>query len=353
MWNKLRFAIQIILAYILKRNIPLCVGIHITSKCNFRCIYCYGGYSEKHTKEFSTAQLSGLIDELKAMGTLWITLTGGEPLLREDIGLIVDKIRKKNIICAINTNGSLIKKKVDIVRKIDFVTVSLDGVNAANDMNRGQGTFKLAMEGIKCLRENKIPFDVVSVLTRHNMNNIEEILNLAQREGFLVEFNFLEDQNVETQDQSQFLIPDEDMRRITQKIIQYKKKGRNVFYSVGSRYYCLKWPVSYKEKIIFRDFSNFKPIHCYMGEKMCHIDCDGKVYPCNQLAGKFPALNFLESGFKKAWENLKDKKDCKACYAVCFTEFNRLFALAPDAWINNLKQVLKIGRSKNNNNSII
>ena len=341
MWNEIRFATNVILARLLRRNIPLCVGIHITSRCNFNCIYCYGGYSKKNVGEFTTKQLISLIDELKQKGTLWITLTGGEPLLRDDIELIIDKIKKENIICSINTNGSLIKEKIDAVKKIDFITVSLDGNEAANDMNRGKGTFKVAIEGIKCLKDNKIPFDVVSVLTRHNINSIDAMLDLAERMSFYVEFNFLEDQNAPYQDHSSFSIDDKDMKDISRKLIEYKKKGRHVFYSAGSRRYVLGWPLSYKEKMLFRDIPHFKPIHCYMGERMCHIDYDGKVYPCNQLAGRFPALSFLESGFEKSWENLKNKKNCKACYAVCFAEFNRFFALAPDVWINNIIQTLR------------
>lgn len=341
MLNELRFAKGVIAAQILRKAIPLSVGIHVTNRCNFRCIYCYGGYSEKKTREFTAEEILGLIDELKALGTLWITLTGGEPLLREDIELIIDKIKKENIICSINTNASLIKNKITAVRKIDFVTVSLDGEGAANDMNRGRGSFKVIAEGIRCLKENKVSFDVVCVLTRHNMNHIGAMLDLAENLGFYVEFNFLEDQNITCQDHSSFLIEDEDMREITRKIIEYKKAGRPVFFTVSSRLYSLKWPLSYQEKIAFRDLANFKPIHCYMGERMCHIDYDGKVYPCNQLAGRFAALNFLESGFKKAWDNLQEKKNCKACYAVCFAEFSRFFALAPDVWMNNIVVALR------------
>jgi AdoMet-dependent heme synthase len=341
MWDKLRFAIGVIASYMLKKNVPLCVGIHITSRCNFRCIYCYGGYAEKHANDFDASVLLELVNELKSMGTLWITLTGGEPLLRQDIGEIVDKIKKERIICAINTNGSLIKSKIDIVKKIDFVTVSLDGLEAANDSNRGEGTFKLIMDGINCLKANMVPFDVVCVLTRHNINNAEALLDLAEKLNFYVVFNVLQDQNVVSQDQSVFSIDDKDLRHVIRKIIGLKKRGKPISYTVKSHRYILDWPLSFREKIAFRDHPNFKPYRCFMGSRMCHIDYDGKVYPCNQLAGRFSALNFLESGFKKAWENLKDRKNCKACYAVCFTEFNRLFGLSSDVWINNAKQLLK------------
>ena len=341
MWNKIRFGTQAIIAEIFKKDIPLCVGIHVTSRCNFKCIYCYGGFTENGAQEFTFGEIIHLIDELKALGTLWVTLTGGEPLLRADIGVIIDLIKKKGMICSMNTNGSLIPKKIDAIRKIDFITVSLDGDKRVNDLNRGSGSFERIMDGINCLKSNKITFDVVCVLTRHNMDNMDTLLALAEKSGFYIEFNFLEDQNVVSQDHSPFDINDEDMRRITKKIIEYKNKKRPIFYAASSRRYVLHWPLGYREKILFSDVPGFKPIPCFMGKRMCHIDYDGKVYPCNQLIGKFPALNFLESGFKKAWENLSHKRTCKACYAVCFAEFNRFFGLKMDVWLNNAMFILK------------
>ena len=83
----------------------------------------------------------------------------------------------------------------------------------------------------------------------------------------------------------------------------------------------------------------FDYLPCYMGRFMCHIDADGYVYPCIQLAGRFEALNFKETGFKKAWENLVNKK-CKTCYAVCYNEFNQIYGLKLDVWWNNIKNIL-------------
>ncbi len=348
MWNKVRFAAQVIMARSFGRRVPLCVTMHVTPRCNFNCVYCYGGYAEKNKKEFTLGEIFSLVDELKKRGTRWITLSGGEPLIRKDIDAIVDRIKKKKIICSINTNGSLIREKIKTVKKVDFITVSLDGDEAGNDMNRGRGTYKRIMDGIECLRGNKIAFDAVSVLTKSNMHSVDALLDLAEKKGFPVEFNFPQDQNIDQQDQSPFRIEDIEMRSILTKLMEAKKRGRPVHYSAGARRYALSWPVSYKRKVIYEDIPGFKAAQCYMGRLMCHIDSDGRVYPCTVLAGKFPALNFLEEGFGKSWDNLRDKKKCKACYAVCYAEFNRFFALAPGTWFNNIKETVKTVRIKKN-----
>lgn len=339
-YKKFHFLLAVISVRMLNKSIPLCVGIHVTSRCNFNCIYCCGGYAKKSTIEFSTSQILGLIDELKEMGTRWITLTGGEPLLRDDIGLLISKIKSAGIICSMNTNGSLVNQKIDVVKKLDFITVSLDGDEASNDKNRGKGSFKQIMQGIECLKANKIPFDVVSVLTKYNVHSIDVLLAMAKRLGFFLEFNFLQDQDSSCYDQSCFCLSDQEIKNVLKKLLEYKRKGYPLYYAEASRRYSLNWPVSYQKKILFEGISGFKAISCYMGSMMCHIDSDGKVYPCIQLAGSFPALNFLSAGFRKSWENLKNKK-CKACYAVCYSEFNKFFNLDVGVWTNSIMTAIK------------
>lgn len=78
-----------------------------------------------------------------------------------------------------------------------------------------------------------------------------------------------------------------------------------------------------------------------MGRYMCFVDGDGLVYPCGQLIGSFPALNFTEVGFKKAWENLAKNKTCKTCYCPCFLEFNQVYGLKPNVLLSNAKREIK------------
>lgn len=335
------FAKDVIKGRLFKINIPLVVGLHITNKCNFNCIYCYGLYYDNRKEDFKTKDILNLIDELADLGTRYVTLTGGEPLLRNDIEEVIDRIKKKKMICSINTNASLIRKKIDIVRKLDSITISLDGAESRiNDKNRGENTFNKIMEGITCLKENNIPFDAVTVVTKNNMEGIKGILELAKKEGFMTEFNLVQDPNSVSSNTAEYQLSTEDAKRILRDLIEYKKKGYPILYANSSREYALNWPFDYEQKILYGEApKGFYYLPCYMGMFMCHIDADGYVYPCIQLAGRFAALNFKETGFKKAWENLVNKK-CKTCYAVCYNEFNQIYGLKLDVWWNNIKNIL-------------
>ncbi|MCP5109881.1 MAG: radical SAM protein, partial [bacterium] len=64
---------------------PSLISWNLTRMCNLRCPHCYLSAGKKAEEELSTAECLGMMDEMQALGTEMIILTGGEPLLRKDI----------------------------------------------------------------------------------------------------------------------------------------------------------------------------------------------------------------------------------------------------------------------------
>ena len=64
---------------------PSLISWNLTRRCNLRCPHCYLEAGKKADNELTTAECLALIDEIKALGTEMVILTGGEPLLRKDI----------------------------------------------------------------------------------------------------------------------------------------------------------------------------------------------------------------------------------------------------------------------------
>lgn len=325
-----------------KKNIPLTVSITVTNRCNYKCIYCYGAYYDRKDKDVPTKVWCDLIDELAGMGTKMIHLGGGEPLLRNDIDVIIAKVKDSGMICRINTNGALIPKMIDKLRRVDSICVSLDGKEAANDRNRGDGTFKEIIAGIKCAKDNGISTHVSATVTTNSIEAADEVLELAKEIGFMVEFGLPYEQTTANKDIEAVQLRDEHLKRFLKRILKYKSEGEPIFYSDSTYEYALNWPVPYSVKLMYDEPpEGFKKIDCYMGKYMCFIDGDGMVYPCGQLIGSFPALNFMETGFKKAWKNLAPNKKCKTCYCPCFTEFNQLYGLKMNVMANNAVREIK------------
>jgi len=323
--QRISFFANLIKAKLLRKSIPLVVVLNITNQCNFRCIYCYGPYYDNPKTNFTTEQLKKLIDDLAKMGTKSITLGGGEPLLRPDIGELIDYVNAKGIECGMNTNGSLIPEKINVVKKLDLICVSLDGDQKGNDANRGEGTYDKIMAGIKAAKEAGLIVHTNTVLTKNNLDAIDFMMKLAKDIGLACEFNLPFYQISENAKNPALALSNDESRHVIEKIIDYKKQGYPVLFSDYVHQYVAKWP-DYRQKMYLNNPPEFKYIKCYAGRFMCFIDADGKVYPCAQRIGSFPAKSFLEDGFKAAWDNLKNH-GCHACHFVCFNEFNSIFSL--------------------------
>lgn len=328
---------EIIKGHITHKRIPILITLCVTNKCNLRCIYCYAEYYERNYREFTTQEILNLIDELVSMGTKYISINGGESLLRADIGTIVDKIKEKNILCHMSTNGLLIKKNISVVKKIDSLAISIDGIKESNDINRGKGVYDKIIEAFECLNENHIKFHAHTVLTKNNKNAIDEIMLLADKYKFRAQFSPL---RIEDSPAKNINLNDEELKEITKKILRYKKSGFPVLFSTEACENLLNWPFSYDKLFIYNEYPEYyKPIECFIKRFSCHIEANGLVYPCIVLVNKFKALNFLEVGFKKAWENLANN-ECKACYNICCSDLNLIFGFDPKTIWNTCKFVI-------------
>ena len=344
--NHAIFVSKIIEANITKRWFPLIASLTVTNRCNLKCIYCYGFYFTRKIEDFPTKFWLNLIDELSSMGTKLIHLEGGEPLLRDDIGLLIDHVKSKNMICRLNSNGLLVPKKIREIRNLDSLCISLDGDEESNDKNRGKGTYKKIIEAIKAAKQHGLPVLTSTVLTANNIENqaIETVLSLAKEMGFGAQFNFLYEQTTDFTDDPSCKVKEDAIKKAVIKLIDYKKKGWPVFYSRATYNNVINWPASYNMKkftIKNPPPEGFEYAPCYMGKLMCFIDGDGMVYPCGEHIGIFPALNILDVEFKKAWENITKRKECLTCYNTCFNEYNQMFACKPSVFWNNFRNYIR------------
>src|SRR5439155_13691860 len=138
-------------AKILKRPTPLQIVFEVTHLCNLACEYC-----DRHTplpNELTLDEVLAVVREFVDMGMIGMTLDGGDPLVRPDIDQIVDELNRLRVRIVINTNGILISKKLESVRKAALVNVSLDGPERHHDSMRGAGSFEKAVRGIRAARD--------------------------------------------------------------------------------------------------------------------------------------------------------------------------------------------------------
>ena len=94
------------------RRVPLYGMLELTWRCNFRCVHCYqDGLRERH-RELSTVEWTTLIDELVGLGCAFLTLTGGDPLLRRDFAAIYSHAFDRGFVITVFTNAALLDAEV-------------------------------------------------------------------------------------------------------------------------------------------------------------------------------------------------------------------------------------------------
>ncbi len=316
---------------------PFLLQFSITNACNLKCKYCYAKYYERKQKDLSKDQIFKIIDEVWALGTIRINLVGGEPLLRKDIGEIINYIKQKGMECALTSNGLLVEKKIDEIKSLDNLCLSLDGDREANDYNRGKGTYDKIISAIDIAKKHNIKTQVSSVLTTQTIKSLDSFIDLAKSKGFLIGFTTPISQTSSGETKPiENSAKDEELKQGIRKLIQIKEKGGPVLFSNESYIYALKWPYEYTKDKIIGEKPGFKIPKCYAGRYWGIIDVNGDIYPCPALVDVIQPANCLELGFKKAWK-IASQHNCYTCHFPCNNEFNFMFGLNYKVLLNLFK----------------
>lgn len=331
MINRARFLLSLMYCRIFKVGRPLFVVLVTNNTCDFNCDYCYGDYgNRKGMPDYTTRKLLEIIDELKEMGTRILTLHGGESLLRKDFGEILNYAKSKGFYVSLNSNGTLVPKKIKELKCLDNLCISLDGNEESNDKHRGKGSFKKAVAALEAAKNEKIPIVVSATLTRDNMNDMEFLADLGKNMGFRIQYSILynfEDLNKD------IVMSDREIRQVTNKVLNLKKRGYPIYYADNVLISAIQWPESYDSVRFFtkkdRDYTkHLRLVPCYHGKLKYQIDADGRVVPC--WAHNDPnAPNVNKLGLKEALNQCKRNKDCEFCCFLANNEHNAVMHMSP------------------------
>lgn len=161
----------------------------LTACCNLRCRHCRGGaQAAADADELSTDELLKAARDMRAAGDPILILTGGEPLVRPDFFTVATACAGLFSRVALATNGTLVNAETArriVASGMQRVSISLDGADAAtHDRFRGQaGSFAAALDGYDALRRAGMSLQVNATVTRHNENQLEDLLQLALHRG--------------------------------------------------------------------------------------------------------------------------------------------------------------------------
>lgn len=321
-------------------RMPLNVHLAVTRRCDALCTYCAVPISR--LRELETRELLTLVDELAAAGAVSVALGGGEPLVREDIGLVVDRLAEHHIWTVLETNGHLYPTRADELERLDRVVIALDGPQAAHDANREPGSWKKAMAAIVAATSRGTDTRTLTTITRHNVDQLDVVLDLADRYGFVADFQVLQRGLVLAPGQAERLAPSTDAcKKALRGLLEARLAGRRVGPTEKYFRYLLSWddytsPTTQAPK---------EDLHCLAGQLYCAVDADGSLAACPLLTGRGAGPNVRNGGFAAAFSALRDSS-CRACTSTALTEYNYLLNLNAPSVLDRLKSFGRGGRRR-------
>ncbi len=167
---------------------PICLTWELTYACNLSCVHCLSSSGRRDPRELTTAEAKTVLDDLRDLQVFYINIGGGEPMIRRDFSELVDHAIGNGIGVKFSTNGAFIDaeraRRFAATEYLD-IQISLDGTDpATNDAVRGDGSHATALAAMGHLRDAGFDdFKVSVVVTRHNVDQLDELRALAEDHG--------------------------------------------------------------------------------------------------------------------------------------------------------------------------
>ena len=171
----------------LERAQPLSAYLELTYACNWRCVFCY---NPRHhdVRRLAVEEWTRVLDDLRALGTLNVTLTGGEPLTHPGFLEIARAARERAFTLRLLTNGTLVTERladeIAALRPLG-VEMSIHGAHAETHerTTAAPGSFEALLAAVGRLKRRRVPLVLKTVLTRLNETELDEMIALVSGLG--------------------------------------------------------------------------------------------------------------------------------------------------------------------------
>jgi radical SAM protein with 4Fe4S-binding SPASM domain len=279
---------------------PKLVAWDSTRRCNLNCQHC-GAKKENYPRELMTDEIEKLIGEIAEWGVQYFGVTGGEPLMRQDLLDIFAYAKRKGLSTSLATNGFFIDelKAKEIARLFDSVQISLDGPEAThNQIRENQLAFAKAIGAMRLLKLTGVrQLTISSVITPTNLPQFDELAEIVKQ----IEPNIWKIVLVmpigRAEENQNLVLDKEQFMSLVEKIIKLRKQWKK------------------KTKIDLGENSAYlgecdshvreTPFFCPVGFNACCVGVDGNIRGCPEQPDieYFREGNILEKSLKEIWTN--------------------------------------------------
>ena len=262
---------------------PLWLLAEITYKCPLHCVFCYNPIDyTQYGPELNTDEWLKVLREGRELGATQLGFSGGEPLVRDDLEILIAEARKLGYYTNLITSGvGLTEKRIAAFKEggLDHIQLSFqDSTREMNDWLSSTKTFELKKRTAELIQKYDYPMVLNVVLHRHNIDHTQQILELAETLGA----EYVELANTqyyawafENRDQ---LLPSRDqILRAEDATNRFREKVGNAM----------------KIYFVVPDYHATRPKACMngWGSLFVTVTADGMVLPCHE-ARMLPGITF-------------------------------------------------------------
>jgi MoaA/NifB/PqqE/SkfB family radical SAM enzyme len=269
---------------------PVSVQLELTNKCDSACQHCRR-HTWPETQEMPLSDVINVIDDLADAKVRYVTISGGEPLLREDLEQILKRMRSKGLNIGILTNGLHIDREsaLFLTKHAAWIRISMDGSNPEvyGKVRGAQAGFHKVMQAIKYLAEanrrlnGRCKLGICYSIQTLNIEDIEGMIALAGGMPLAgtakrLTLKFVHGRNG-------FLCTEAQLAKFRDEVLSRAEPDWEKIANIG---YLHRFLTDYSS---VQDIGNGTPLHsyytknntcCFTPYLFSLIDASGDVYPC-------------------------------------------------------------------------
>jgi AdoMet-dependent heme synthase len=283
----------------LSLGLPISVHLDITYRCNERCVHCYLDHDDHG--EMTTAEIIDVLEQLADAGVFFLSISGGEVLMRRDFFEIVERARQLLFNVKIKTNGVMIREKEAArLRQLGVEQIQISVYSHRPEVHDAitklPGSLKKTIRAIRFLKAQGLKVSIANVLMAGNLSDQAGVIALAKELG--VQYTL-----------DPTITPKMDGDR---SILALRIPGsalKQVFNNaelVGNvEEFCAPPPAP--------DEDVMDGYPCSAGHTACYISPYGDVFPCVQFP--LPSGNVRRQKFLDIWHHSTQLKEVRSIRA--------------------------------------
>lgn len=284
--------------------LPRLIAFEVTRSCYLNCSHCRAGASkEKFNNELSFKEVCKILESISALNKPIVILTGGEPMLREDIYDIAAYGSELGLKMVMAPCGYMLDiDSVDKIKKsgIKTISLSIDGANSdTHDKLRGKkGAFDRVMKAARCAKENGLDFQVNTTVHKNNISELSDIHELAVDLGAKAFHSFLLVPVGRGESMKEQEISPDQYEEVLNWIYKTKKESRMFFHPTCAPMFNRIILQNEKVSELKRPLSK----GCLGGKSFYFISHTGKVQICGFMEEEAGDLRKNSYNFTEIWQ---------------------------------------------------